>query len=86
MKHLAVVSVPPIVLLIAGVLGHFVGGLLEDSPLVFVGFIAFAVVALLFLVTQELLAEARETADSKLINSVFFVGLFGGILLSKFLG
>jgi len=86
-KHAGIVCIPPLMLITMGMVGHFIGTLLQEFPLVFVGFIGFAIVALLFLVTQELLAEARETAgSSKLINSMFFVGLFGGIFLAKFIG
>lgn len=86
-KHTVIVCVPPLILIIAGTIGYYVGDLLHQSPLVFIGFIAFSIVALLFLVTQEFLAEAREHAGgSKLINSMFFVGLFGGFVLSKYVG
>jgi zinc transporter ZupT len=86
-KHAGIVFAPPLALLLTGVLGSFVGALLTEWALVFIAFISFAVVALLFLVTQELLAEAREVAgEDKLITSMFFVGVFGGILLEKFVG
>mmetsp|Transcript_71171 Transcript_71171/g.112496 ORF Transcript_71171/g.112496 Transcript_71171/m.112496 type:complete len:437 (+) Transcript_71171:42-1352(+) len=86
-KHFAIVVVPPLVLLSVGMLGHFVGGILQESPLSFIGFISFAVVALLFLTTQELLIKAHEVSgDSKIINSLFFVGLYCGILLAKYVG
>mmetsp|Transcript_40638 Transcript_40638/g.73180 ORF Transcript_40638/g.73180 Transcript_40638/m.73180 type:complete len:403 (-) Transcript_40638:136-1344(-) len=87
LKHAGIVLLPPVVLYLIGIAGSLVGQVLEESPLVFTSFISFAVVALLFLVTQELLAEARETAgESKLIISMFFVGVFGGIVLEKIIG
>jgi zinc transporter ZupT len=83
-KHLGLVLIPPILLVVSGMMGRFLGHALEENPLVFICFIAFSVVALLFLVTQELLAEAREAGgDSKLINSMFFIGLLSGVILSK---
>jgi len=86
-KHASIVALPPLVLVISGVLAHFIGSILRETPLMFTGLISFAVVALLFLVTQELLAEAREVAgDSKFLNSMFFVGVYAGILLEKFVG
>jgi zinc transporter ZupT len=75
---------PPLALLSAGVLGTYVGGALHENPAVFVGLIAFSIVALLFLVTQELLTEARKVAEgSTVMNSMIFVGVLAGILLSK---
>jgi len=86
-KHAAVVAVPPLTLALFGILGHSVGSTLEGSPGVFVGFISFSIVALLFLVTQELLAEARESGgDDAIVNIMIFVGLLSGILLEKVLG
>merc|ERR1719512_506458 len=62
---------PPLVLLFCGLLGQVAGQHFKDEALLFTGFIAFSVVALLFLVTQELLAEAREFAgDDLLVNAV----------------
>merc|ERR1712137_158164 len=85
-KIVGVSLVPPVVLLLSGVAGNALGTILESNPDVFIGFIAFSIVALLFLVTQELLAEAQEVASENLIvNVMFFVGLLGGILLEKFL-
>merc|ERR1712087_459972 len=79
-----IMSMPPLALVTAGVVGTHVGEQLKEQPAVFVGFIAFAIVALLFLVTQELLAEAREVAeDNAFINSMVLAGLLAGIMLSK---
>jgi zinc transporter ZupT len=86
-RHAGTVALPPFMLFAIGVLGSLIGKLLTSWTLVFLAFIAFAVVALLFLVTQELLAEAREVAgENKLINAMFFAGVFGGILLETLLG
>jgi len=85
-KQASLSVIPPVILLLTGLSGNALGHLLSESPCVFIGFVAFAIVALLFLVTQELLAEARDVAKgSALINAMFFVGLLAGILLGKML-
>lgn len=77
---------PPMMLLVAGVSGNTVGVWIEGYPGFFIGLISFSIVALLFLVTRELLVEAQEIAgDSALVNSMFFVGLLAGILMEKIL-
>lgn len=87
LKHVLIVMVPPVCLFGAGILGHVAGASLQSSQSVFIGFISFAIVALLFLVTQELLAEAREVAgESFYINVMFFVGLLGGLMLDRLIG
>eukprot|EP00930_Biecheleria_cincta_P063251 TRINITY_DN48768_c0_g1_i1.p1 TRINITY_DN48768_c0_g1~~TRINITY_DN48768_c0_g1_i1.p1 ORF type:complete len:415 (-),score=75.46 TRINITY_DN48768_c0_g1_i1:61-1305(-) len=86
-RRTAVVALPPFMLLVAGIAGTHVGEALRENQAVFVGFIGFSIVCLLFLVTQELLAEAREVGgDNALINGMLFVGLLGGILLEKLVG
>ncbi|PVZ05232.1 hypothetical protein C7388_105226 [Methylobacterium radiotolerans] len=47
-----------------GSLPHFVQG----------GFLAFGLIALLYLVTEELLVEARETEDRPWVTAMFFAG------------
>mmetsp|Transcript_19308 Transcript_19308/g.42076 ORF Transcript_19308/g.42076 Transcript_19308/m.42076 type:complete len:413 (+) Transcript_19308:85-1323(+) len=85
-KQVSLSVIPPVMLLLMGISGNVLGHLLSESPGVFIGFVAFSIVALLFLVTQELLAEAHELAKgSALINAMFFVGLLAGILLEKLL-
>jgi len=87
LKHIALVVIPPIVLTLSGVLGHSLGAFLEESPGLFIGFISFAIVALLFLVTQELLTEAHEVGGEDItVNVMLFIGLLAGILLEKLLG
>ncbi|CAK9056666.1 Hypothetical protein SCF082_LOCUS30517, partial [Durusdinium trenchii] len=78
---------PPFILLLSGLGGNTLGFLFAEQPGTFVGFISFSIVALLFLVTQELLTEAQEVANgSPLINALFFVGLLCGILLETYIG
>ena len=47
------------------------------------GFFAFGLVALLYLVTEELLVEAHEKDDTPVATAVFFVGFFLLILLDE---
>ncbi len=46
---------------------------------------SFALIALLYLVTEELLVEAHEKPDSPLITSMFFVGFLGLLALEAHL-
>ncbi|KQX19660.1 MULTISPECIES: ZIP family metal transporter [unclassified Sphingomonas] len=56
------------------------------SPVVIAGFLSFGLIALLYLVTEELLAEAHEKPDSPLISAMFFVGFLGLLLIEEILG
>ena len=87
LKHIIVCMVPPLFILGSGVVGHEIGNSLQENEGVFIGFIAFSIVAILFLVTQELLREAQEFAgENVLINVMFFVGLLFGVLMDRALG
>ena len=88
-KHAVLVALPPLLLMVVGDLGGCVARALKEQEGLFVALIAFAVVALLFLVTQELLAEAFEnTAGGKfpLANVCLFLGLFASVMVAKLLG
>jgi len=50
---------------------------------VIVGFLSFGLMALLYLVTEELLVEAHERPDSPLISAMFFVGFLGLLILEE---
>lgn len=52
-------------------------------PPVIVGFLSFGLMALLYLVTEELLVEAHERPDSPLISAMFFVGFLGLLILEE---
>lgn len=57
-------------------LGTGVAGFAAQLPANIVsGFFAFALVSLLYLVTEELLAEAHEREDVPWITAMFFIGL-----------
>ncbi len=50
---------------------------------VIVGLLSFGLMALLYLVTEELLVEAHERPDSPLISAMFFVGFLGLLLIDE---
>jgi ZIP family zinc transporter len=52
-------------------------------PVVITGFLSFGLIALLYLVTEELLVEAHEKPDSPLISAMFFVGFLSLLLLEE---
>lgn len=53
-------------------------------PVVYVaGFLSFGLMALLYLVTEELLVEAHECPDTPLISSMFFIGFLGLLLIEE---
>jgi ZIP family zinc transporter len=65
-----------------------VGALLGVGPLAtlpvtpFAAVLAFGTVALLYLVTEELLADAHEVKDTPLATATFFLGFLGILLVS----
>lgn len=65
---------------VGGVLGVTVLGSLKGAPLDVV--LSFATVALLYLVTEELLTEAHETKDTPVLTAMFFVGFLAILLLA----
>ena len=56
------------------------------SPAVLTGFFAFGLIALLYLVTEELLVEAHETPDRPWITALFFVGFLLLLILEEMIG
>jgi ZIP family zinc transporter len=55
----------------------------ELPPIIITGFLSFGLMALLYLVTEELLVEAHEKPDTPLISSMFFVGFLGLLVLEE---
>lgn len=53
---------------------------------VIAGFLTFGLIALLYLVTEELLVEAHEQPDSPVITAMFFVGFLGLLMFEEVLG
>jgi len=76
----AVLSLPPVVLFSATILGSLLGKSLEGQPLLFNACVSFGATALLFLVTQELLVEAREFTGTEAQTRGVNLCLFGGVL------
>jgi zinc transporter, ZIP family len=65
-------------------LGALLGGPVHELPSFFQAIaFAFALIALLYLVTEELLVEAHHKPDSPLITSMFFVGFLGLLALES---
>jgi ZIP family zinc transporter len=50
------------------------------------GFLAFGLIALLYLVTEELLVEAHESEDRPWVTAMFFVGFLLLLLLDELVG
>ena len=50
------------------------------------GFFAFGLIALLYLVTEELLIEAHETPDRPWVTAIFFAGFLALLLLEEAIG
>lgn len=65
-------------------LGALLGGPIGMlSPPVLTAFYAFALIALLYLVTEELLVEAHEQPDTPLVASMFFVGFLALLMIEE---
>lgn len=68
-------------------LGALLGGPVGSMPAaVQGGFLAFGLIALLYLVTEELLVEAHETEDRPWVTAMFFVGFLLLLLLDELVG
>jgi zinc transporter ZupT len=79
-------AVPPMAMLVASCTA-WIGAYWVEHSFVFAGLVAFALVALLFLVLQELLLEAREKEDGQLwqVSMWLYIGLFLSLFLDIFL-
>ena len=55
-------------------------------PVVITGFLSFGLMALLYLVTEELLVEAHQKPDNVWISSAFFVGFLALLALEEMIG
>ena len=87
-KLLGAIMLPPIVLVICGGIASAAGPALTENPPVFLGFVSFSIVALLFLVTQELLISAHEGQggeDLWYVTVWIFLGLATVVLMEKLL-
>jgi zinc transporter ZupT len=77
----ALAAVPPLTMLAASLLADWSSDSVKGTP-AFVGLVAFALVALLFLVMQELLLEAQEKEDGD--SWSVSIWLYLGLALSIF--
>ncbi len=55
-------------------------------PVVLTGFFSFGLIALLYLVTEELLVEAHETPDRPWVAAMFFAGFLILLVLEELIG
>eukprot|EP01034_Spumella_vulgaris_P025457 gene25457-31921_t len=79
---------PPLLMFLSAGLGALLGDLSQAIPAVFVGFVAFGVVSLLFLVCNELLIEARNAQGEDerwWISIQTFIGVYVVLMLSHVL-
>lgn len=70
---------PPLMMLGAALLGAYIGLAARSHAITFVSFISFGIVALLYLVVNELLVEAREAMNEKdtwLASTILFLGVY----------
>ena len=68
-------------------LGALLGGPISTLPApILTGFFAFGLIALLYLVTEELLVEAHETPDRPWVTAMFFTGFLLLLLLEEAVG
>ncbi len=75
---------PPLLMLLASGLGAAIGASVQAIPIIFVAMVSFGAVALLFLVCNELLIEAREAQgdDEKwYISIMVFLGIYLVLML-----
>lgn len=82
-KTAAIVFSMPLLMPLGALCGSLLASAVEAQPAVFLGFIAFCTVALLFLVTQELLVEARENTKRWWPHLWFFGGVLIPLLVSR---
>lgn len=78
-KRWVLAALAPLILVAGGVAGTLSASTLQDHPALFNGIVAFGASALLFLVTHELLKEARENEGEEedwTLSSWLFVGFF----------
>ena len=78
------VYVPPIIMFLSVGVGAVLGKTTEEYPILFIGLVAFGVVALLFLVCNELLIEANKAQGENQqwwISIMVFLGIYIVIIL-----
>lgn len=85
-RAVAIIS-PPVVMLLATVIGLAAGSAAESINILYASFVSFGIVCLLALVTKELLIEARKAQGEEeiwYISIMTFVGVFVVLMTSRF--
>lgn len=75
---------PPLIMFMASGVGAALGSVVQDLPALFIGLVAFGAVALMFLVTNELLIEAHSAQGEEehwYISIMVFVGIYLVLML-----
>lgn len=84
MRYAAIV-LPPLIMWLAAPLGGFIGAVTLAYPIVYVSFVSFGVLAILFLVCNELLIEAKEAQGEEerwWISAMVFMGIYIVLILN----
>lgn len=76
----------PILMPLGALAGALLASVVVEYSSVFIGFIAFCTVALLFLVTQELILEAHETGDDWYVHIWLFLGVMVPLIVTRHVG
>jgi len=88
MVRMASLAAPPVMMWVASLVGAAAGSSSKDYPLLFVSFVGFGVVALLYLVMNELLPDAREAMEGEdvwWVNCIPFVGIYIVVFMDRVL-
>lgn len=79
LRAVALMAATGIVVVLGAGVGYAVAGSSKD---LLAGILGFGVAALLYLVTEELLAEAHEQPDTPLITATFFAGFLAPLVMA----
>ncbi|VAW19237.1 Metal transporter, ZIP family [hydrothermal vent metagenome] len=79
-KIVAITAVLMVLLPVGAILAAPVGAMPSEFS---TGFLTFGLIALLYLVTEELLVEAHQTPDRPWVTAMFFVGFMMLLLLEE---
>jgi ZIP family zinc transporter len=82
-RVVATIAALMLLLPVGALLGAPVGAF---PPVILTGFFAFGLVALLYLVTEELLIEAHEVPDRPWVTAMFFAGFLALLVLEELVG
>lgn len=86
--HTVALYGPPFVMLLSAGLGALIGEAVQNSPAIFIGLVSFGAVALLFLVCNELLVEAKAAQGDEerwWISAMVFLGVYVVLVLDHLL-